>query len=264
MPGRVLREYERPNLLLAGPTHEPPTKARSGAGAQTSVQFAEQRPRRGRLRTVVIRCGSASALPHGTTGPVRSPAGRHRRLGRVLSASRGGRGVRERPLGRLESVDLVLQRGDALVDALGGVRGLSSGRRLASGDVEGPMATLIAVRVRADGRPVDRTNRSSGEQTSPMHPSLTRCRRGRTRPPAKPRAAERHPIEGRGRRCSERSDCPPRSSRAGWLRPQRRRSARPACPGAMSNALSRGDDRGTRDGTSGDVGCALLRLRTKQ
>jgi len=96
-------------------------KARSGACAQTSVQFAEQRPGPGRLRTAVIRSGSASALSHRTSGPVSSPTAtaHRRRLGRVLGGSRTGRGGRERPLGRLESVDLVLPRGNALVDAFG-------------------------------------------------------------------------------------------------------------------------------------------------
>ena len=56
------------------------------------------------------------------------------------------------------------------------------------------MATPIAARVRADGRPVERTNRSSGEQTSTMHPSpLAHGRRAPTRPPNL-RAAEGNPT----------------------------------------------------------------------
>jgi len=104
----------------AKPRCAPNDDTRSGASAQPSVQFAEQGPRRGRLRATLAGCGSASGLPPGARRRVSSPAAtRHRRLGLACGDGRAGRGLRERLLCRFELADLLLQRGNALVDAFG-------------------------------------------------------------------------------------------------------------------------------------------------
>ena len=120
----------------------------------------------------LIRCGSACGLPHGTTGRVSLPAataGRRRR-GRLLGAGLAGRGLRERPLGLFKPVDLLVQRGDALVDAFGEFGGrhqLTANewrcRRLDDNAYCSPRER--------DDRRIDRENRGAEKQASTVHRS---------------------------------------------------------------------------------------------
>jgi len=197
--GRVLREHEEPPRSWPHPARAPDEAIRRVYADQRRVRGTAPAPRPASDRVDPVQeCVRASsshewagqladhdrAPPAARTSAWCQPNGSRSaqapswppRVGRSRVAAR-------RPAGRCARR----------------VRGSSSRHRLASRDVEGPTATPIAARMRDDGRPVERTNRRSPEQTSTMHPSpLARCTRARTRPPAKPRASSP------GRRATQR------------------------------------------------------------